>query len=534
MKNENESPFGNPRFLAALAITFFGLWGWQYYMNKKYPPQEAVVTAPESGSEKTDDKKNSLTETTQSIESEKTEKTQSNLNSASEQNFKYEDDYVAFSISSTGMGFSEYIIKTYKDKNGHNVSFKNEAPLFVVSYKDQLIQFNVSARSKNEFYGEALVDGKKVTRLLIYDSEKKFFNSLITVEDGLDSIQIKADQKKITPKGGSFLMPSFELQDFIFVKAGKTDSVSISTLKDGEGVLKTETGVSMSSISSQYFTVTQINKSDFTPQVTKKVEGTTAQMTLLYDLKNISKKEIKEYLYLGPKKTEILNAIDPQAEEVMNYGMFGFISKPLLKLLKFMFDIFGNWGLAIIAMTLIVRAVLLPFNIISFRSAQAMQKIKPKMDEVREKYKSDPVRMNKETMALMKDNNANPVSGCLPMLIQIPIFFALWRAISGSIELYQQPFFGWITDLSQHDAFFVLPILMGITMFLQQKMTPSTMDPTQQKILNFMPIIFTLFMVTLPSGLTLYNFISALFGVIQQYFLLKQKNNNNSAALKQA
>jgi YidC/Oxa1 family membrane protein insertase len=134
------------------------------------------------------------------------------------------------------------------------------------------------------------------------------------------------------------------------------------------------------------------------------------------------------------------------------------------------------------------------------------------------------MQVNRETMALMKQNNANPLSGCLPMLIQIPIFFALWRTIGSSIEIYQQPFFGWITDLSSHDKFFVLPVLMGITMFFQQKLTPTTMDPAQQKILNFMPIIFGVFMLSLPSGLTLYNFVSALFGVTQQYFLLKDKS----------
>ena len=206
----------------------------------------------------------------------------------------------------------------------------------------------------------------------------------------------------------------------------------------------------------------------------------------------------------------------------MNYGIFGFISKPLLKLLVLMHQIFNNWGLALIAMTILVRLLLMPFNVMSFRSAQSMQKIKPKMDKVRELYKNDPLRMNKETMALMKENNANPISGCLPMLLQIPIFFALWRMISSSVEIYQQPFFGWITDLSSHDTFFILPILMGITMFLQQKMTPTNLDPMQAKILNFMPIIFTLFMLSLPSGLTLYNFVSSLFGVIQQYIMKRE------------
>ena len=123
----------------------------------------------------------------------------------------------------------------------------------------------------------------------------------------------------------------------------------------------------------------------------------------------------------------------------------------------------------------------------------------------------------------MKVNKANPFGGCLPMLLQIPIFFALYRVIGSSIELYQSPFFLWITDLSAHDKFYVLPVLMGATMFFQQKLTPSNMDPAQAKILMWMPVVMSVFMLNLPSGLTLYMFVSGLFGITQQYFILKSK-----------
>ena len=145
-----------------------------------------------------------------------------------------------------------------------------------------------------------------------------------------------------------------------------------------------------------------------------------------------------------------------------------------------------------------------------------MQTIQPKLTALRERYKDDPVTLNREMMTVMKQNNANPLAGCLPMLLQIPIFFALYRVIGSSVELYQAPFFGWIQDLSFHDKFYVLPVLMGVTMFIQQKMTPSTMDPTQAKILAFMPVLFSVFMLNLPAGLTLYMFVSAVFGIIQQ------------------
>jgi YidC/Oxa1 family membrane protein insertase len=524
MKNETESPFGNPRFLAALAITFISLWGWQYYMNQKYPPQKIktieTVTTPAAG-------------VTTSVEAQKTP-AEANLQGAvvaAATQVEFSNESTSFFVSSNGLGFSQFTVKDYKDRSGNFIKYEPETPLFALLYKNQPVQFVVTKKSDTEFYGEGLVDGKKITRTLTFDSKTMAIHSEISFESGIDALQIKMEQKKVVAKSTNFLMPSFEHQDFIYMNEGKTHSEAISTVKAGEGIMKTAVGIEMAGITTQYFTTAFLNKSDFLPSITQKVEGENAFLFIDYDLKNVSSKKLNQTFYIGAKKTEVLASIDAKFEELLNYGMFGFISKPLLKLLKLMHDLLGNWGLAIIGMTIIVRGILLPFNVISFKSAQAMQRIKPQMDAVREKYKNDPMRLNKETMALMKEQKANPISGCLPMLIQIPIFFALWRAISSSVELYQQPFFGWITDLSSHDSFFVLPILMGITMFLQQKLTPSTMDPMQAKILSFMPIIFSLFMITLPSGLTLYNFVSALFGVIQQYFLLKQ---TKTAALTSA
>lgn len=526
MKNETESPFGSPRFLAALAITFLSLWGWQYYMNQKYPPQK--VKTSEAATPQTP----TMAAGAAAVSSEKSPQESSlEAATAAATQIDYSNDKVAFSVTSNGLGFSQFVVKDYKDREGKFVTYDPKTPLFSVLYKNVPVQFAVVKKSDVEFFGEAIIDGKKITRTLAFNPESMAISSEISFEQGIEALQIKIDQKKIEVKSSNILMPSFEHQDFVFIQNGKTIAESISTLKAGEGILKTASGVEMAGITTQYFTTAFLNKSDFLPSITKKVEGNDTSLMIDYDLKNVTATKINQTFYVGAKKTEVLNSIDSKFTELLNYGMFGFISKPLLKLLKLMHDLLGNWGLAIIGMTIIVRAILLPFNVISFKSAQAMQRIKPQMDAIREKYKNDPMRLNKETMALMKDQKANPISGCLPMLIQIPIFFALWRAISSSVELYQQPFFGWITDLSSHDSFFVLPILMGITMYLQQKLTPSTMDPMQAKILSFMPIIFSLFMITLPSGLTLYNFISALFGVIQQYFLLKQ---TKTAALKPA
>ena len=167
--------------------------------------------------------------------------------------------------------------------------------------------------------------------------------------------------------------------------------------------------------------------------------------------------------------------------------------------------------------------IVMPLHIMSFRSMKAMQKVQPLIQSLRERYKDDPMTLNREMMDLMKKHKVNPMGGCLPMLLQIPVFFALYRVFSESIELYQAPFIFWIHDLSIKDPYFVLPILMAAVMYLQQKMTPSTMDPAQAKVMQYMPLVFSLMMISLPSALTLYMFVSTFFGILQQYLFLKDK-----------
>jgi YidC/Oxa1 family membrane protein insertase len=534
MKQENESPFSNPKFLLVLAITFLSLWGWQYYLNKKYPPAAAVITssaptAPAAGAisgstSPTDSSGGSL----KSAETLKAE-----AKPLTVQKFDYADENVKFTVSSLGFSFVDFQLNDYKNNDGQQIQFAQNDSLYTLQYGGKPIQFQVSASEDKLVYtGVASVEGKEIKRILKYDKDLKAFVSTILIPEGLNQLEFVIVQNQVVPKSKNFLMPSFDHQDFVYITSGKTHSERITGIKDTEIFNKETDAVSMASVGSQYFVAAFVNKSDILPKVVKKVAAHKAMLSIDYDLKNTKISELKQIIYMGAKKTETLQNIDPSLPEVLNYGMFGFISKVLLSLMKLIHSFVGNWGVAIILLTIIVRTILLPFNIMSFRSAQAMQKIKPKMDEVKARYKSDPVRMNKETMALMKENNANPLSGCLPMLLQIPIFFAFFATISTSIELYHQPFFGWIQDLSSHDPIFILPILMGLTMFFQQKLTPTTMDPMQAKILNFMPLIFTLFMVTLPSGLTLYNFISALFGVTQQYFLLKDTKSKSAAVVR--
>lgn len=206
----------------------------------------------------------------------------------------------------------------------------------------------------------------------------------------------------------------------------------------------------------------------------------------------------------------------------VDFGFFAILAVPTLRALQFIHKFIPNYGLAIILVTILIRLITFPLQYKSFKSMKKMQEIQPELQKIKEKYKDEPQRMQKETMDLFKKAGANPLSGCLPLLLQMPFFFAIYRVLSSAVELVGAPFYGWIHDLSIHDPYFVLPILMAVAMFAQQKLTPTTtMDPTQAKIMLFMPVIFAFIMKSLPAGLVLYILVSTVVGILQQMLVYK-------------
>jgi YidC/Oxa1 family membrane protein insertase len=241
-------------------------------------------------------------------------------------------------------------------------------------------------------------------------------------------------------------------------------------------------------------------------------------------------KEENIHGYIGPKEHKVLKAIDPVLTNAIEYGWFTFAAKPLFALLSWLHGIFGNWGWAIIALTAIIRIVLYPLTYKGMVSMQKMKELAPKLKELKEKYGKDPQKLNMMTMEMYKKHGANPLGGCLPMLLQIPIFFALYRTLLNAVELQGAPWILWINDLSRMDPYYVLPILMGASMFLQQRMTPNNFtDPMQEKVFKYLPIVFTFFFVTFPSGLVLYWFVNNLFSIAQQFIVNQQFKNAKEA-----
>ncbi len=236
--------------------------------------------------------------------------------------------------------------------------------------------------------------------------------------------------------------------------------------------------------------------------------------------------------YVGQKNYKTLKNIDPKLTHAIEYGWFTFAAKPLFALLSWLHGIFGNWGWAIIGLTILIRLVLYPLTYKGMMSMQKIKEISPKIKELQAKHKGDPQRMNAAVMEMYKKHNANPLGGCLPMLLQIPVFFAIYRVLLNAVELQGAEWMLWIDDLSRMDPTFILPILMGASMYYQQKMTPNNFtDPMQEKVFKFLPIIFTFFFVTFPAGLVLYWFVNNLFSILQQYIVNIQFKNAKDAQI---
>ncbi|HON23059.1 MAG TPA: membrane protein insertase YidC [Syntrophales bacterium] len=228
-------------------------------------------------------------------------------------------------------------------------------------------------------------------------------------------------------------------------------------------------------------------------------------------------------LFIGPKDYTILKAQNVQLENAIDFGSWlKWLAMPLLIVLKWLYQYVHNYGIAIIILTILIKVIFWPLGNKSYESMKKMQKLQPKMKELQEKYKTDRQKLSQETMALYRTHKINPMSGCLPMLIQIPVFFGLYKTLLYAIELRHSPFYWWIQDLSEKDPYYITPIIMGGTMWLQQKMTPVGGDPMQQKIMLWMPVIFTFLFLNFPSGLVIYWLFNNIISIGQQYYINKR------------
>jgi len=306
-----------------------------------------------------------------------------------------------------------------------------------------------------------------------------------------------------------------------------TDDEILTIIADGDAEgRKTFNGVELTAAFDQYTAIIMYGYAKDTNTIVERDrdDNPIVYLEALQDMKFSG--------YIGPKEYKTLHNITPVLTHTIEYGWFTFASAPLFSLLSWLHGILGNWGWSIIALTLIIRAILYPLTYKGMVSMQKMKNIAPQVKALQAKYKGDPQRMNAAVMDLYKKHGANPLGGCLPMLLQIPVFFAIYRVLLNAVELQGAPWMFWIDDLSRMDATYILPILMGASMYYQQKLTPSNFtDPMQEKVFKFLPVIFTFFFLTFPSGLVLYWFVNNLFSIAQQFVVNQQFKNAQDAEI---
>ncbi len=279
-----------------------------------------------------------------------------------------------------------------------------------------------------------------------------------------------------------------------------------------------EGNVQWAGLTSKYYCMAFLPEGE-TSKVTNTLVGEDNYSVTLQMVAGGSSSVNRVAIYAGPKQREELESMGRDFKNMINYGWFDVLAKPLFLMMMWFYKITGNWGWSIIILTAIIKVLFFPLSQKSYKSMKKMQKLQPQMKILQERYKKDKAKLNEELMAVYKKNKVNPLGGCLPILLQIPVFISLYRVLLESIELKGAPFVFWLTDLSAKDPYYITPILMGLSMFAQQKLSPTSADPIQKNMMLIMPVVFTVLFLNFPSGLVIYWLVNNILSILQQYYV---------------
>ena len=336
-------------------------------------------------------------------------------------------------------------------------------------------------------------------------------------------LQLQHDGTK--PATDSWFMPSYT-GPTLYTSTDKYQKLTFEQIEKGSAdhALKADNGwVAIS----QHFFVSAFIPADRTPRdiFTKKIAtnlyaiGTVQSMGTVAPGATVS---VDSRLYSGPQDERTLETITPGLELVKDYGMLTVIAKPIFWVMTQLHAMLGNWGWTIVALTILIKLAFFPLSAAGYRSMAKMRVVTPKMQAIRERFKSDPVKMQQATMELYKTEKINPLGGCLPILVQMPVFFALYWVLQASVEMRGAPWIGWIQDLTQPDPFYILPVIYAVSMFITTKLNPQPTDPVQAKMMLFMPIAFSVVFFFFPSGLVLYWVVNNILSIAQQWVITRK------------
>jgi len=507
----------NQRLVLAVVLSFIFFVGY----TAVFPPAEEVKQS--EAKELTLKNETTTTTTTTSMPSSDIshEIRSDEKESASTLLTTIENEHFIIKIDTLGRISSKVLLDDkYNDKEDGHVELISELgtkPLHV-RFADDIINAEASKTAYVASSSNILLDDAQTLTLTQTLSSLTLTKTLTFYPDGHYDIDVKvSDDKRYFIYLGQRPQVGKEMMTVVGAMIYTSDDIA-NMFEDGDVEGRTSfTGVQLASAFDQYHANIYF---DLKPELSLFVERDREDNPIVY----IDAQPHMTFKgYTGPKDYNTLKAIDPTLLNAIEYGWFTFVSAPMFKVLLWLHSIFGNWGWAIVALTIIIRILLYPLTYKGMISMQKMKDLAPKIKEIQKKYKGDPQRSQAAVMETYKKAGANPLGGCLPLLLQIPVFFAIYRVLLNAVELQGAEWILWIHDLGKMDPYFVLPILMGATMYYQQKITPSNFqDPMQEKVFKFLPIIFTFFFVTFPAGLVLYWFTNNLFSIAQQFLVNRQ------------
>jgi len=546
------------RLLLAIGLSFLVLFVWSMFFTEKPPinqstvPEVAEKAKPENRAE---EQKPATTEPIQPVE--KPIEAPRTTESQQAREISVETPFYNVLITTRGATLTSYILNEYRE------AVKADSPkkqLIPEEFTGGIIHTSLLNRSIRGMEDAVFtVDGDQ--KNINVNNEKKSLKMHWTSEEGItvnkiftfdpnsymidlkvalsnkgatridDSLVLSLRSPVIKEKGYGFVGPSALIDD-------KLEQVKIKKIED-----KSEFSgkIKWIGVEDRYFISSIIPGEEIDGRMKLSLIDETVTNRLVnpaFELDRGASKEFQFYIFMGPKSMELLGSLGHGLDKALNFGFFDIIAKPCLWFMNQIHSVIPNYGIAIILLTIFTKILLWPLGNKSYKSMSEMKKLQPLMTEIREKYKDDKQKMNQELMGLYRTYKVNPMGGCLPMVLQIPVFFALYRMLYQAIELRHAPFFLWINDLSAPDRLFefgfsipfmeppygipVLTIVMGATMLLQQKMSPPPGDPTQAKMMMLMPLVFTFIFINFSSGLVLYWLVNNILSISQQYYVQKK------------
>ncbi|SNS06949.1 YidC/Oxa1 family membrane protein insertase [Humidesulfovibrio mexicanus] len=529
------------RLIAALALSLVILFGWSYLFPPDAPQTPPVAAQPESKLEQpTQNAPTAAADATTALAQGRPVMVKTPLFTAR--------------FNTQGGVLESFVLAKYRETvepGSANIDIvgqaaRNKAALGLMilpeggevhtwnapgwTYEGGDVELSGNAKQTLVFSGEAA--GLKIVRRLTLSADSYLVTEETTITNPGQApvsgrVAFGVASAGLAPKGDSYNVTRIA---FGKVKSGFEEHTDHGDLKETGAASKDP--VNWAAIESNYFLFAALPKA----------EGSLAFGRLKDDVFNLAvsnaatfepgqSKTVGCSYYVGPADRGILSTMPNKLEEAIDFGWFHIIAVPLLKLLNWFYAYVHNYGVAIILLTVLIKLIFWPLSQKSYKSMEQMKRIQPMIQKLREKHADDKERMNQEIMALYKTYKVNPAGGCLPMIVQIPVFFGLYKALLGSIELRHAAFIThvpftdlvWLADLSAKDPYYVTPLIMGATMFIQQKMTPTGGDPMQAKIMLLMPVVFTFLFLNFPSGLVVYWLVNNVLSIAQQWWMMRSK-----------